>query len=188
MLITSILPLPIAAPTDASNGESVQSKLAALAARQSKGQTTDPKALTKASTKNARLPAQPVEGGSTTKTTARQKSSKSKRKGEKMKEKALGTSERLGTKVQQRENRKVSLRGCCRKVPCATSVTDLYFCLPLPVSTRTSQTSMGLKLRPPLSSRSFTYVLPSRRFTIIPPKTIVVCDFPHAGLACLVRL
>jgi hypothetical protein len=67
-----------------------------------------------------------------------------------MKEKALGTSERLGTKVQQRENRKVSLTGCCRKVPCATSVTDLYSCSPLPVSTRTSQTSMGLKLRPPL--------------------------------------
>jgi len=43
-------------------------------------------------------------------TAARQKSSKSKRKGEKMKEKALGTSERLGTKVQQRENRKVRLR------------------------------------------------------------------------------
>lgn len=122
-------------------------------------------------------------------TAARQKSSKSKRKGEKMKEKALGTSERLGTKVQQRENRKVSLRGCCRRIPCATSVTDLYACLPLPVSTGTSQTSMGLNsLTTPflsLASLAFSHQavspLSCRRLTD-------VCSFSFAGLSYLVRI
>lgn len=105
--------------TEVQQKQSVQAKLAALAERASKGQTNDPKALTQASSKNARLPAsittadgRPV-GAKAPSGKKRQVSSKQKKKGDKMKERAVGANEQLSNKVMQREARKVCLVDDC---------------------------------------------------------------------------